>query len=80
MMFRFFLTLLPTVLLPFTAHAVDRRITIDPARTQGTWEGWGTSLAWWAAVHGDRDDIADALFTTREVTVGDSSLPGLGMN
>lgn len=80
MMFRFFPTLLAAFLIPLSVHAEIRRVAIDPSKTQGTWEGWGASLAWWAAVHGDRDDIADALFTTKQVTVDDATLPGLGMN
>lgn len=67
-------------LLCLPASADTRKVSIDPAKTQGTWEGWGTSLAWWASVHGDRDDIADALFTTREVPFENTALPGLGLN
>lgn len=63
---------------PLPAEPV--KVALDPAARQGTWEGWGTSLAWWAAVFGDRKDLADALFTTGEVTVGDDVLPGLGMS
>jgi galactan endo-1,6-beta-galactosidase len=61
-------------------EGVARTIVIDPAAEQGTWQGWGVSLAWWAAVFGDRDDLADALFTTRTVQVGPDPLPGLGLN
>ena len=64
---------------PATEGAV-RTIVIDPAAEQGAWQGWGVSLAWWAAVFGDRDDLADALFTTRTVQVGPDPLPGLGLN
>ncbi|MES2920111.1 MAG: glycoside hydrolase [Verrucomicrobiota bacterium] len=71
------LALLPSI--PASADDV-RRIAIDPAKPQGTWEGWGVSLAWWAAVHGDRDDLADALFTTKPVTFDGKILPGLGLN
>ncbi|GAA3458214.1 hypothetical protein ACFFSW_03165 [Saccharothrix longispora] len=46
---------------------------------QGTWEGWGTSLAWWANAFGDRDDFADLFFTTKSVTYDGAALPGLGM-
>lgn len=56
-----------------------RTIVIDPAARQGNWQGWGVSLAWWAAVFGERDDLADALFTTRTVEVGLDLLPGLGL-
>jgi galactan endo-1,6-beta-galactosidase len=60
--------------------AADATIGVDPAANQGTWEGWGTSLAWWANVFGDRDDFADLFFTTGTVTYNGVALPGLGMN
>jgi galactan endo-1,6-beta-galactosidase len=38
--------------IPFTsAQAVT---TINPTTNWGTWEGWGTSLAWWAKAFGNR--------------------------
>ena len=53
----------------------------DPSGPRRTWEGWGTSLCWWAKVFGDRDDLADAFFTTREsVRVENHEVPGLGFN
>lgn len=54
-------------------------LALDPAVTRGTWVGWGTSLAWFAKDFGDRDDIADWLFTTKTVRVEGNTLPGLGM-
>jgi galactan endo-1,6-beta-galactosidase len=54
-------------------------VAIDPSGSYGTWEGWGTSLAWFANVYGARDDIADALFATKDVTFDSATLPGLGM-
>ena len=42
--------------------------TVDPAAQFGVWEGWGTSLAWWANVWGDREDLADLFFTTKNAT------------
>lgn len=60
------------------AHA-DQTITVDPHIGYGTWEGWGTSLAWWANVFGDRDDFADLWFTTKTVTYNGKALPGLGL-
>jgi galactan endo-1,6-beta-galactosidase len=60
--------------------SADTTVTVDPATNHGTWEGWGTSLAWWAGVFGDRDDFADLFFTTNTVSYGGTSLPGLGMN
>ncbi|MER6343237.1 glycoside hydrolase [Streptomyces sp. NPDC001595] len=62
-----------------TAHA-DATIAVNPATTYGTWEGWGTSLAWWANVFGARDDFADLFFTTKSVAYDGRTLPGLGLN
>jgi len=56
-----------------------KKVEIQSSRTQGTWEGWGCSLAWWAKIFGDRDDLADAFFTTKPVTLNNQTLPGLGM-
>ncbi|PNG23987.1 glycoside hydrolase [Streptomyces cahuitamycinicus] len=58
----------------------DATVGINPAADQGAWEGWGTSLAWWANVFGDRDDFADLFFSTKTVSYNGASLPGLGMN
>ncbi|MGC7094617.1 hypothetical protein ACPZ19_08140 [Amycolatopsis lurida] len=60
--------------------AADTTIAVDPAANYGIWEGWGTSLAWWANVFGDRDDFANLFFTTGSVSYGGASLPGLGLN
>lgn len=62
-----------------TNQAQSTVIQIDPAKSHGTWEGWGTSLAWMGKVYGDRDDLADVLFTTKTVSINDETLPGLGM-
>ena len=64
--------------------AEEATIELDPTRTQGVWEGWGVSLCWWAKVFGNSNDLADLLFTTRDVTLVDSPLaegplPGLGL-
>lgn len=53
---------------------------LDPEKSQGVWDGWGTSLCWFANVFGDRDDLADVLFTTGTVKLDDQTLPGLGLN
>ncbi len=80
-MFRFNPSLLAAVFAISTfVHGEGLRVKIDPAKGQGTWAGWGVSLAWWAAVHGDRDDLADALFTMQPVTINGGTLPGLGLN
>jgi len=60
--------------------SADTTITVDAGANFGTWEGWGTSLAWWANVFGDRDDFAELFFTTNSVSYGGSSRPGLGLS
>jgi len=69
-------------LLALSGHLLANPVNVklDPAARQGTWDGWGASLCWWAAVFGDRTDLADAMFTTREVQVEGQLLPGLGLN
>lgn len=62
-----------------TAQA-DTTVAVDPGADFGGWQGWGTSLAWWANVFGDRDDFADLWFTTKTVTYQGNALPGLGLN
>ena len=44
-----------------------KAIRPDPAAPSRVWDGWGVSLAWWGKVYGDRDDLADAVFSTRTV-------------
>ncbi|KAJ6020914.1 glycoside hydrolase superfamily [Penicillium herquei] len=66
--------------LPCT-HA-DQTTTITTDLYPETWGGWGVSLAWWANIFGDREDLADIVFTT-DLTYwspGDETLPGLGLN
>ncbi|KAK4186964.1 family 5 putative glycoside hydrolase [Podospora australis] len=58
----------------------DLTTVIDAKSNRGTWEGWGTSLAWWAQAFGNRDDLADIFFTTKTVNWQGQSLPGLGFN
>ncbi|MFI6274122.1 beta-1,6-galactanase [Streptomyces sp. NPDC050988] len=72
-------TLLGSALATGTARA-DATISVNPGTRYGSWEGWGTSLAWWANVFGARDDFADIFFTTKSVAYGGRTLPGLGMN
>ncbi|MEU9054176.1 beta-1,6-galactanase [Streptomyces sp. NPDC048384] len=71
--------LLGSALATGTAHA-DATIAVNPGTSYGTWEGWGTSLAWWANVFGNRNDFADLFFTTNSVTYNGTTLPGLGLN
>jgi galactan endo-1,6-beta-galactosidase len=72
-------TFIGSALATGTAHA-DATIAVNPGTTYGSWEGWGTSLAWWANVFGARDDFADIFFTTKSVSYGGKTLPGLGLN
>lgn len=56
-------------------------VVLSPGTSWGTWEGWGVSLCWWAHIFGDREDLADAIFTQQYVDIeGVGSLPGLGLN
>ncbi|MGW2637328.1 beta-1,6-galactanase [Streptomyces sp. NPDC001348] len=71
--------LLGSALATGTARA-DATIAVNPSTSYGTWEGWGTSLAWWANVFGARDDFADIFFTTKSTTYNGTALPGLGLN
>lgn len=73
------LAVLVSLAIPLTAHA-DFTTRVDPAKTWGTWEGWGTSLAWWANTFGDRDDVADLVFTSGSTPYGNTLLPGLALN
>ncbi|KAL3673561.1 hypothetical protein V7S43_001266 [Phytophthora oleae] len=70
--------------LPSQVAAKDYTVKTDAATTiVETWEGWGTSLCWWANAFGDREDIADLLFTQKAAVTlkGKSSgLPALGFN
>eukprot|EP01091_Cochliopodium_minus_P015390 TRINITY_DN5468_c0_g1_i1.p1 TRINITY_DN5468_c0_g1~~TRINITY_DN5468_c0_g1_i1.p1 ORF type:complete len:297 (+),score=57.48 TRINITY_DN5468_c0_g1_i1:134-1024(+) len=49
-------------------------------------QGFGVSLAWWAKAFGNREDLADALFTLEPqvyITINESNteiVPGLGLN
>lgn len=60
--------------------SADTTITIEAGVSRGTWEGWGTSLAWWAKIFGDRDDLADIFFTLNNTQFSGQNLPGLGFN
>ncbi|KAJ7624359.1 family 5 glycoside hydrolase [Roridomyces roridus] len=54
--------------------------TFVPSTNFGTWEGWGTSLAWWAKAFGNQAALADVFFTLNTVTFNGHTLPGLGLN
>ena len=77
----FFKTHVNHTRLNYTLHRFDDYSTTpNPAVNFGIWEGWGTSLCWWAAAFGDRSDVADAIFTLdADVSVGENRVPGLGL-
>src|SRR5258708_30838134 len=66
------------------AHPEQRSLTAvtikpDPKNNLGTWEGWGSSLAWWARAIGgtaNADYYADLIYTTKTT----DGYPGLGLN
>ncbi|KAH8164803.1 hypothetical protein CIB48_g3458 [Xylaria polymorpha] len=74
-----FLILTHTIFSPDAVFA-DVTTTIKASSNYGIWDGWGTSLAWWAAAFGDRDDLADIVFSLGQVSFNGFTLPGLGMN
>ena len=56
---------------------------LDPKKVSQTWEGWGTSLAWWANVVGDTEyasEWADLFFTDKELDFLGKKTPGLKLN
>ena len=58
--------------------AADTTTTIVASSNRGTWEGWGTSLAWWARKFGNRDDLANIFFSTGSTSWNGQTVPGLG--
>ncbi|KAJ6563013.1 glycoside hydrolase superfamily [Mycena vulgaris] len=73
------LALAATLLAARPAVADDTTI-LNPTTNFGTWEGWGTSLAWWAKAFGTQTALADIFFTRNTVTYNGHFLPGLGLN
>lgn len=55
-------------------------VNIDPERVNCHWQGWGTSLCWWAKEFGKSKDLAYALFSMGATRIGEYIVPGLGMN
>ncbi|KYK58096.1 Endo-beta-1,6-galactanase [Drechmeria coniospora] len=62
------------------AAEVKKSLVLDPSSNFGKWEGWGTSLSWWAKAFGDRDDLANLFFSKNTQKINGKSLPGLGLN
>jgi galactan endo-1,6-beta-galactosidase len=69
---------------PFRAHAQQSApgivtVRVDPTQKLGQWEGWGSSLAWWARAIGgtaNADYYADLIYTLKST----DGYPGLGLN
>jgi galactan endo-1,6-beta-galactosidase len=62
-----------------TAPVPAKTVAVDPSRIQGKWQGWGSSLAWWARAIGgtaNADYYADLIYTTK----WNGDYPGLGLN
>jgi hypothetical protein len=63
---------------PVSPTGMNVNVGVNPALSY-SFEGWGTSLAWWAEIIGGKPDrskgIEHALFTQ-----GDQNSPGLGLN
>jgi len=58
----------------------DQTYIVQSSTNWGIWQGWGTSLAWWGKVFGNRDDVSKIFFTTTSTTLNGQSIPGLGFN
>ncbi|KAH9897096.1 glycoside hydrolase superfamily [Xylariomycetidae sp. FL2044] len=71
--------ILTLLLASIRISCADETTTLAPSSTFGTWEGWGVSLAWWAAAFGTRDDLASLFFSLDDTTYDGASVPGLGL-
>lgn len=77
--------LLSSSLLPALSVRADYTVTTNKSDNRGTWEGWGTSLAWWGNLIGNstyQSRHAQLLFTYDSVDYlgSGSTVPGLGLN
>ena len=65
------------LILPTSASMrAEAVVTIDPSIRYGTWQGWGTSLAWWAKVVGGFPEPSRSDYMTK----GFDPVQGLGLN
>lgn len=84
LLFVMVIVLLATPSLKSRAHAqqsapVTTTVNVDPTSNLGQWEGWGSSLAWWARAIGgtaNADYYADLIYTMKST----DGYPGLGLN
>ncbi|OAQ60917.1 endo-beta-1,6-galactanase [Pochonia chlamydosporia 170] len=79
MQLRVFLVLTAAILSSPLVVA-DTTVTIAMTSNWGTWDGWGTSLAWSGKRFGNRNDLADILFTRNDTQLNGQTLPGMGLN
>lgn len=63
---------------PLQKAKADYTTKPDPSTSYLHWDGWGTSLSWWANVFGSNNAVVDAVFTLNTTTVNGYSVPGLG--
>lgn len=68
--------LLMLVLPAYSVVHADPVVTVDPTIQYGAWEGWGTSLAWWAKVVGGFPEPARSDYMTKVF----DPMKGLGLN
>ena len=68
--------LLMLILPALSAVQADPVVTVDPTIQYGVWEGWGTSLAWWAKVVGGFPEPARSDYMTKAF----DPVKGLGLN
>jgi len=73
------LLLLFTLFKPVSGRA-DYTATVAPTTTWGTWDAWGTALAWMGKAFGNQYIVAEALYGTNEFNFNGTMLPGLGYN
>lgn len=70
---------IPILPVGTTSPLPTKTVAVDPFQNQGKWQGWGSSLAWWARAIGgtaNADDYADLIYTTNS----NHDYPGLGLN
>lgn len=72
-----------TSLFSAALYAQSPGIVLDPSKSRNSWEGWGTSLAWWGVGVGAsayQEPLADLIFTQKTVNIRGQDYPGLGLN
>ncbi|WP_163510626.1 glycoside hydrolase [Fodinicola acaciae] len=65
--------------VPPVGGLLDASVAVDPRTSWGSWDGWGTSLCWWAKAFGTDDTLADLFFSQKTTTYQGKQYPGLAM-